>query len=82
MLSYFVNPMAMWYPMAEIIPASFDPVVGPVARMAMVDGEERLSTKAFVRLRELYPEYLTRWPEVPRLPTRPCLTELGSYTRL
>lgn len=82
MLSSFVNTMAMRYPMAEIIPASFDPVVGPVARMAMLDGEERLSTKAFVRLRELYPEYLTRWPEAPTAPSSPVPNGVGKLYQI
>ncbi len=77
MLSSFVNTMAMRYPMAEIIPSAFDPVIGPVAKIAMGEGEGRLSEKAFARLRSLYPEYQAKWPVLPKAPCSPMPEGVG-----
>lgn len=82
MLSSFVNTMAVRYHMAEIILSAFDPVVGPVARMAMAEGETRLSDKAFARLRQLYPEYLTQWPAVPKAPSSPMPEGVGKLYQI
>jgi len=81
MLSSFVNTMAARYPMAEIIPSAFDPVVGPVVRMAM-GGGGKLSDGAFARLRQLYLGYLTQWPPVPKAPGSPMPEGVGKLYQI
>lgn len=82
MLGSFINTMAMRYPMAEIIPSAFDPVLGPVAKMAMGEGTDRLPDKEFARLKELYPEYLTQWPPMPKAPCSPMPEGVGKLYQI
>ncbi len=77
MLSAFVSTLSMRYPMAEIVPAAFDPVIGPVIRLAMGEGEGRLSHKGFERLRSLYPEYTAKWHGIPKAPSSPMPEGVG-----
>lgn len=77
MLTSFVNTLSMRYPMAEIVPSAFDPVIGPIAKMAMGEGEQRLSEKAMDKLCGLYPEHLVKWPRIPKAPRSPMPEGVG-----
>lgn len=68
MIRSFVNTIASRYPEAKVMLPTFDPVVGPIVKMAMADDGTGVPEETMERLRQLYAPYVTQWPPVPEPP--------------